>query len=452
MKSLAHYIKHPNLLRTNLHKKFVYAFARFYSDRHFLETLFPLRVGYRLNLDNPQTFNEKLQWLKLYDRRPEYTQMVDKVEAKKYVASIIGEEHIIPTLAVYDRVEDIDFDALPNQFVLKCTHDSGGIVICRDKHQLDREAAIRKLALGLKVNYFYRNREWPYKNVKPRIIAEQYMSNDGGQELTDYKVHNFNGTPEVILVCRDRYRDTGMTEDFYSRQWEHLNVSRPSHPKATSEESRPVELDEMLRLSEKLANGIPFVRTDFYTIDHKVYFGELTFFPASGMEPFVPTEWDKAMGDWLKIDVGGGKKLLLNGNKAILIKPKCQEQIEELSDYKWFCFNGVPQYMFIATDRFNKDEDTKFDFFDMDFRHLPFINGHPNATREIIKPRGFEKMKELAAKLSSGLPQVRVDFYDVNGHIYFGELTFYHWSGMVPFVPNEWDYIWGKQIKLPGRN
>lgn len=295
--------KKLTLLR--IKRKFVYKFARFYSDRKFLETLFPLRVGYKLNLDNPQTFNEKLQWLKLYDRRPEYTHMVDKVEAKRYVASIIGEEYIIPTLAVYDRAEDIDFEALPNQFVLKCTHDSGGIVICRDKSKLDRKAAIKKLSKGLKVNYFYQKREWPYKNVRPRVIAEQYMS-DNGDELIDYKVHSFNGTPEVILVCRDRYKETGLTEDFYTREWKHLDISRPNHGQAEVPAECPKELEEMLRLSAQLSKDIPFLRSDFYTIDHKVYFGELTFFPASGMTPFIPANWDNILGDWLKIPIGGG--------------------------------------------------------------------------------------------------------------------------------------------------
>ena len=278
--------------------------APLFSDRKYLELMFPMRVGYKLNLDNPQTYNEKLQWLKLYDRRPEYTQMVDKVEAKKFVANIIGEEHIIPTIAVYDRVEDINFETLPNQFVLKCTHDSGGIVVCKDKSKLNKKAALAKLERGLSRNYYYQNREWPYKNVKPRIIAEKYMSN-GGEELEDYKVHNFNGTPEVILVCRDRYKETGLTEDFFSHHWEHLDILRPDHPQASKPISRPKELEEMIRLSEKLSKDIPFVRTDFYTINNKVYFGELTFFPSSGMKTFIPDKWDKTFGDWIKLPTGG---------------------------------------------------------------------------------------------------------------------------------------------------
>lgn len=277
-------------------------FARFYSDEKFLKKLFKLRMGSELNLDNPQTFSEKLQWLKLYNRKPEYTQMVDKVGAKEYVASIIGEEYIIPTLGVWDRVEDIDWDSLPDQFVLKCTHDSGGIVICKDKSKLDINSAKAKLKRGLKRKYYSQNREWPYKDVKPRIIGEEYMVDESGYEL---------------------------------------------------------------------------------------------------------------------------------------------------KDYKWFCFNGEPKALFIATDRGVEGEETKFDFFDAEFNHLPFTNGHPNANREIVKPKSFERMKELAAKLSAGQPHLRVDFYDIDGKIYFGELTFYHWSGTVPFEPEEWDYTFGSWIKLP---
>lgn len=275
------------------------------NDELYLKLRWWANMDYPLNLDNPTTFNEKIQWLKLHNHHPEYTMMVDKVEAKKYVADIIGEEYIIPTLGVYNAPEEIDFDMLPNQFVLKCTHDSADIVICRDKSKLDFDEARRKMGRGLKRNYYWKSREWPYKNVKPRIIAEKYMSSSSEAGLTDYKVHNFNGTPEVILVCRDRYKETGLTEDFYSRQWEHLNIARPDHPQSESQEPQPAELDEMLQLSERLSKDIPFVRSDFYTIDHKVYFGELTFFPSSGMKTFVPDEWDKTFGDWLKLPVGG---------------------------------------------------------------------------------------------------------------------------------------------------
>lgn len=259
-------------------------------------------MQYPLNLENPRSFNEKLQWLKLYDRKPVYTNMVDKVEAKKFVASIIGDEYIIPTIAVYNGVDEIDWDALPEQFVMKCTHDSGGIVICKNKSELDRHKAVQIMTKGLKRHYFWQNREWPYKNVRPRIIVEEFME-------------------------------------------------------------------------------------------------------------------DKKTG--------------------------------ELRDYKFFCFDGIVKALFVASERQKKGEETKFDFFDENYNHLPVINGHPNALVPPEKPICFEEMKVLASKLSKGIPNLRVDFYEMNGKIYFGELTFSHWSGMVPFEPIEWDYKFGEWIHLP---
>jgi len=274
------------------------------SDELFIKLCWKLRMGYPLNLDNPQTFNEKIQWLKLHDRKPIYTTMVDKYEAKKYVASIIGDEYIIPTITIYNKVEDIDFDKLPNQFVLKWTHDSGGLVICKDKSKLNVKEARKKLQKGERSHYFWRSREWPYKNVKPRIIAEQYMEDS---------------------------------------------------------------------------------------------------------------------------------------------------KTNELRDYKFFCFDGEVKALFIATDRQKKGEETKFDFFDSDFNHLNIKNGHPNAKTPPAKPEMFTLMKELASQLSKGVPHLRVDFYEVNGKVYFGELTFSHWSGLRPFDPIEWDYKFGSWINLPSK-
>lgn len=255
-----------------------------------------------LHLKNPKTFNEKLQWLKLYDRRLEYTDMVDKCEVKRIVADKVGEEYIIKTYGVWNSFDEIDFDTLPEQFVLKCTHDSGGLVIVTDKALFDKDKAREKIEKCMKLNFYWSAREWPYKNVKPRIIAEEYM------------------------------------ED---------------------------------------------------------------------------------------------------------------AKTSELRDYKFFCFDGEPKALFVASERQKEDEETKFDFFDMDYNHLPIINGHPNAAIPPEKPVNFDKMKELAATLSEGIPHLRVDFYEVNGKVYFGELTFSHWSGMVPFEPAEWDKTFGDWIKLP---
>ena len=279
-----------------------HGFFRNMSDEDFLKMQFKNVFGYPLDLEHPKTFNEKLQWLKLYDRRPEYTMMVDKYKVKKYVASLIGEEHIIKTLGVWDSFDEIDFSKLPQQFVLKCTHDSGGLIICTDKSKLDLTYAKKKIMKSLANDYYKQNREWPYKNVKRRIIAEEYMADESG---------------------------------------------------------------------------------------------------------------------------------------------------DELKDYKFFAFNGKAKAMFIASDRNNPKVETKFDFFDMEFNHLPFINGHPNATYKIVRPSSFDEMKKYAEILSEGLPEARIDFYDINGKVYFGEITFFHWSGFEPFVPSEWDKKFGEWITLP---
>lgn len=277
-------------------------FYKLLNDKKYLELLYYRKMNKKIDLENPKTYNEKLQWLKLYDRKPIYTTMVDKYEAKNYVAERIGEEHIIPTLGVWDKFEDIDFDSLPDRFVLKCTHDSGGLVICKDKSEFDYKKAKKKIKKSLKRNYYWSGREWPYKDVKPRIIAEQYM------------------------------------ED---------------------------------------------------------------------------------------------------------------AETAELRDYKFFCFNGEAKMIFIATDRQKKDEETKFDFFDMDYNHLPIVNGHPNSKKVPQKPKNFEQMRILAEALSDRIPHLRVDFYEVDGNVYFGEMTFFHFSGMVPFEPQEWDEIIGSWIDLP---
>lgn len=303
MNKIKYYITHFNEFLGAIFIKF---HGLFPNDELYLKTIFRCFMKQKLNLNNPQTYNEKLQWLKLYNRKPEYTMMVDKLEVKTYVADRIGEEYVIPTLAVWNRVEDINIDNLPSQFVLKTTHAGGGngVVICKDKTTFDLDNAKQKLSRSMRQNPYNTLREWPYKNVKHRIIAEQYMVDESGYEL---------------------------------------------------------------------------------------------------------------------------------------------------KDYKWFCFDGEPKGLFVATDRGSDQEETKFDFFDAEYNHLPLTNGHPNAYTDIPRPKGFETMKRLAALLSMGQPHVRVDLYDINGKIYFGELTFYHWSGLVPFTPQEWDYTFGSWIKLPNK-
>lgn len=270
-------------------------------DAEYLSRKFMAVFNQHLRIDSPQTFNEKLQWLKLYDRKPEYTVMVDKYKARDYIAEKIGERYLIPLIGVWDDPDEIDFDALPNRFVLKCNHNSGlGMCICKDKSVLNIKNVKKRLKRGLKQDYYLTGREWPYKNVPRKIIAEQFMKSDESG-LTDYKVHCFNGEPKLILVCKDRFSKTGLTEDFFSERWEHLDIRRPTHPNASNKTAEPEELSEMLTLARKLSENIPFLRVDFYIIEHKVYFSELTFYPASGFEKFVPEEWDAVLGSWLTL-------------------------------------------------------------------------------------------------------------------------------------------------------
>lgn len=282
--------------------------VRLLPDKPYLSLKFNMVFGRWPNWNKPQTYSEKLQWLKLYDRRPEYTMMVDKYAVKKYVADIIGEEYVIPTLGVWDKPEEIEWDKLPNQFVLKTTHGGGneGVVICRDKNSFDRQKAINLLNKDLNTDLYKVWREWPYKNVPKRIIAEKYI--DPNPETND------------------------------------------------------------------------------------------------------------------------------------------------LSDYKFFCFNGEVKGLFVATERQNPNEEVKFDFFDENYEHLPLRQGHDHAKITPPRPHNFELMKSLAAKLSKGFPHVRIDLYDLGDRVLFGEITFFHFSGLVKFEPEYWDKHFGDMLTLPNKN
>jgi len=278
-------------------------FSFLFSDKQYLQMMYWLHLGRKLNLKNPKTFNEKLQWLKLYNHKPEYTIMVDKVKAKEYVAKLIGEEHIIPTLGVWDDPDDIDFDALPDQFVLKCNHNSGtGMCICRDKSKLDIEKVKAELRKGLKENYFMRWREWPYKNVPRKILAEKFMVDESGTELKDYKIFCFNGEPRYCQVISDRNTDEKI--DFYDMHWKRLVGLVGLNDKVHNSEYAipcPESFEDMKQMASLLAKSIPFSRIDFYEINHQAYFGEITFFPATGFGNFNPREWNVKMGDMITL-------------------------------------------------------------------------------------------------------------------------------------------------------
>lgn len=280
-------------------------------DKLYLNLRYRAEMGHWVNFENPKTFTEKIQWLKLYNRKPEYTTMVDKYAVKDYVASIIGPEYIIPTIGVWNTPEEIDWETLPSRFVLKTTHGGGGggVVICKDKNTFDKADAIMKLSKNLKGDIYRTRREWPYKNVPHRIIAEEFMEETGYHgDLADYKFFCFNGEPKYCQVIRDR--NTKETIDFYDMEWNHQNFVglNPIAQNGTTPVAQPENLKVMQDVCRRLAKGIPFVRVDLYVINGKEYFGELTFFPASGLGSFSPDQWNEKLGDLLKLhgENGGG--------------------------------------------------------------------------------------------------------------------------------------------------
>lgn len=275
--------------------------TRMLSDKTFLQIGFKIRYGRMIDFENPETFNEKLQWMKIYNRNPLYSKLVDKAEVKGWVTSKIGDQYVIPTLGVWDTTEEIPYEELPEQFVLKCTHDSGSVVICKSKKIFNKENAYRRLQNASKRNMFWWGREWPYKNVKPRIIAEKYIEDlaDGDGELTDYKFMCFNGKVKCVFTCTERFSE-GLKVTFFDTDWNKLPFER-HYPASNKQISSPQNLRKMVQLAEILSEGIPFVRVDFYESNDAIYFGEMTFFPGNGMEEFKPEEWDYKLGSWITL-------------------------------------------------------------------------------------------------------------------------------------------------------
>lgn len=266
------------------------------NDKKCVELLYEAHTGKKLDLKNPKRFNEKLQWIKLYDRKPEYTQYVDKYAVRSYVKEKIGEQYLIPLIGVWKNAREIDFNEMPNQFVLKCNHDSGSVTICKNKSEFDIVKARKKLNRALKKGTFYHGREWPYKNVKRKIIAEKFMSDGTGKELNDYKVFCFNGVARLVQIHKGRF--SNHTQDYYDKEWNKLDIYQ-GVPQSSELMPKPEFLDEMLRLSEILSQGIPEVRIDWYAINGALYFGEMTFFDASGFDDFEPDQWNEIIGSWI---------------------------------------------------------------------------------------------------------------------------------------------------------
>lgn len=273
---------------------------RFIPDKVLLRLEYRIKIGKKLHLSPPVTFNEKLQWLKLNDRKDIYTVMADKYEVREYIKEKIGEEYLVPIYGCWESVDDIPFDSLPDKFVLKCTHDSGSVILCKDKSKLDIEEAKEKLRLRLKKNAFWWAREWPYKNIKPRVIAEEFLVDGDNRFLPVYKFFCFNGEPEIIqMIQNDKQEDE--TVDYVDTEWQRLNIKQ-RFPNSEKLLEKPEKLDEMLDIAKKLSRNTYFLRVDLYVINGKIYFSEHTFYTDSGYSIFEPEEWDVKLGNRIKID------------------------------------------------------------------------------------------------------------------------------------------------------
>ncbi|MGL5228979.1 MAG: ATP-grasp fold amidoligase family protein [Bacteroidales bacterium] len=274
-------------------------------DKFYLSLRFRCQMGYWIDWKNPKTFSEKIQWLKLYNRKPEYTQMVDKFAVKDFVEKKIGQEYIIPTLGVWDKVESIEWSKLPNQFVMKTTHGGGGsgVIVCRDIENLDKDASSKILNSSLDVDIYLNLREWPYKNVKKRIIAEKYLEENFNEnsELKDYKFFCFNGKVEFFKIDFNRF--INHKANYFLPDGKILPFGEISCPPDFDVIlDMPSKLNKMLSLASKLAEDLPFIRVDFYEVNGSIYFGEMTFYPASGMGRFTDEIWDLKIGDLLSIE------------------------------------------------------------------------------------------------------------------------------------------------------
>lgn len=271
---------------------------KFIPDKPYLKFVYKIKTGQKLNFKNPVGFAEKLNWLKIYDRHPEHTKLVDKLAVREHIANLIGDEHLIPLLGSWEHFDDIDFDTLPNEFVLKCNHDSGSVKIISDKNSINKKELKAFFEGRLKINPYYIGREYPYKNVKPCIIAEKLMRTDENKGITDYKFFCFDGVPKIIDVISDRFGEH--CESYYDINFNKLDVTNSSH-KSDKIHDFPEKLEEMIAIAKKLSEGIKFVRIDLYEINSHIYFGEYTFYEAGGFWLFKPESFEKELGTWIKL-------------------------------------------------------------------------------------------------------------------------------------------------------
>ncbi len=272
---------------------------KFCPDRAYLKAVFKAETGYALDLNHPKTYNEKLQWIKLYDRKPEYIVYADKYRVRDYVAKRLGEKYLVPLIGMYKKAEDIPWNELPNRFVLKCNHASGTNIICKDKNELDIVSTVKQLNAWLKKNAFWGAREWCYKNIEPCIICEEFIETQDGNTPDDYKFMCFNGVPRLIQVHHDRYGDH--TLDYYTPEWKKADLQRIDADVSEHNVEKPDKLDEMLSIAKELSKDMYYARIDLYYVNNKIYFGEITLYPTGGFSTFTRYEDDLLLGSYIKL-------------------------------------------------------------------------------------------------------------------------------------------------------
>lgn len=293
IKTALRLLKNPYVFIVGLDRN---GLTKWIPDEQFVKIAFRGMMGERLDLKNPKTFNEKLQWLKVYDHKEEYMGLVDKIQAKDLVGDIIGFQHIVPIYGKWESAFDIDFDQLPEQFVLKCNHDQGSVIIVENKYSINTKEIVRTLNYKLKHNAYYGTREYPYKNINPKVFAEEYL----GSDIIDYKFYCFNGEPKFLYCGQGLTEDHSLKIDFYDLDWNLMPFYRTDYHRLGNI-PKPIHLDEMLKIARMLSKDIPFVRIDLFEVGGNVYFSEFTLCPASGYMPFVPKEYDYIVGEWLRI-------------------------------------------------------------------------------------------------------------------------------------------------------
>ena len=269
------------------------------SDELYLSWMFYHRLGYWPNLRRPKSFNEKLQWMKLHDNNPLFSLYADKYRVREHIVETIGEGYLIPILGVFEKAEDIDFDSLPNQFVLKCNHGAGCNIICKDKNRFDRRAAIIKLNEWMAKDYSHLKREYHYASIERKIICEQFMTDNETGDLRDYKFFCIGGEVQMIQVDMNRF--SHHTRNIYDKDWNLLDVEISFPRDVTCTVAPPRELPEMIAIANKLSKDFKQVRVDLYVINHKVYFGELTFFSGAGFSRYYPRKFEIELGKKLRL-------------------------------------------------------------------------------------------------------------------------------------------------------